>query len=170
MSTPLGSDLTARLYSRGVAALSNGTPVLRRSNLLSLWSFLRDDYLIRVDKRLEKSSLNYEERHPVIFAKNSLLFFLMRNADLWSLHGGPQLMHSIVGHKYCILYANSLIKKTIHMCVICARFKGATAQQQIGQLPFDRVRAARPFLSAGVDYAGPIMIRTSNLLVHLYGH
>lgn len=40
------------------------------------------------------------------------------------------------------------------------RDRGSRAQQLMGQLPPPRVVPARPFLNSGLDYAGPITIKT----------
>lgn len=45
-------------------------------------------------------------------------------------------------------------------CVRCARFRGLRAQQLMGQLPIQRVTPSRPFLRSGIDYAGPVIIKT----------
>jgi len=149
-------------YAREIEALSRGEPVPRRSPLRALRPILGPDGLIRVGGRLEHSPLTFEEKHPVILAKgNHLSLLLARDAHHRTLHGGPQLTRSVLGRRYWIVHANSLIRSVVHACVKCARFRGATAQQQMGQLPVDRVRAARPFWSAGVDYAGPIQLRAS---------
>ncbi|KAL6417860.1 hypothetical protein ACFW04_012486 [Cataglyphis niger] len=47
------------------------------------------------------------------------------------------------------------------MRLTCARWRGATQQQIMGDLPRLRVTPARPFLQTGVDYAGPIQLRTT---------
>jgi len=73
-------------------------------------------------------------------------------------HGGPRLTRSVLARHYWILQANSLIRSEIKHCVRCAKSAGVTAQQQMGYLSKDRVQAARPFWSSGVDFAGPIQI------------
>ncbi|XP_025263171.1 uncharacterized protein LOC112637511 [Camponotus floridanus] len=142
--------------------LSEGEPVSRRSALLALRPFIAGDGLIRVGGRLGHAPLTFEEKHPIILAKdNHLSLLLVRDAHHRTLHGGPQLTRSVLIRRYWILRVNSLIKSVTRNCVRCVRFKNAPAQQQMGHLPGDRVRAARPFWSSGVDYAGPIQLRAS---------
>ncbi|XP_071582288.1 uncharacterized protein, partial [Temnothorax nylanderi] len=43
----------------------------------------------------------------------------------------------------------------------CTRWRATTPQPPMGNLPKGRVTPARPFLRTGLDYAGPILIRTS---------
>lgn len=54
-----------------------------------------------------------------------------------------------------------MVKRTIHRCLPCLRWRAATTQPAMGNLPRPRVRPSRPFLHTGIDYAGPIMLRTS---------
>jgi hypothetical protein len=46
-----------------------------------------------------------------------------------------------------------------HQCLTCYRFKAQANQQLMGELPSPRVQPSRPFLTTGVDYAGPISLR-----------
>lgn len=45
-------------------------------------------------------------------------------------------------------------------CARCARFRGIRAQQLMRQLPVPRVTPSRSFLHAGIDYAGPVILKT----------
>ena len=149
-------------FPREIQALSRGESLPRRSPLLPLRPILTADGLLRVGGRLEHAPMPYDERHPIILAKVShLARLLVRDAHTRTLHGGPQLTRSVLLRRYWIIHANSLIRSEIYYCVRCARFRGEAAQQQMGQLPEDRIRACRPFTSTGVDYAGPIQLRST---------
>ncbi|XP_029172171.1 uncharacterized protein LOC114941361 [Nylanderia fulva] len=149
-------------FAGELKSLFRNAPFPRRSPLLTLRPILGPDGLIRVGRRLEHSPLTYSEKHPIILAKGShLALLLVRDAHQRTLHGGYQLTQSVLARTYWIIHASSLIRSEIHRCVRCVRFGGGALQQQIGQLPANRVRAGRPFLSAGVDYAGPIQLQAS---------
>jgi hypothetical protein len=47
----------------------------------------------------------------------------------------------------------------IRHCLTCYKFKAQATQQLMGELPPSRVQPSRPFLTTGVDYAGPIQLR-----------
>ena len=52
------------------------------------------------------------------------------------------------------------MKSHILRCVVCARQRGIRAHQLMGQLPLSRVAPSRPFTHTGIDYAGPITLKT----------
>ncbi|XP_015189698.1 PREDICTED: uncharacterized protein LOC107073524 [Polistes dominula] len=51
-------------------------------------------------------------------------------------------------------------KSYVLRCVVCARYRGIRAQQLMGQLPLARVTPSRPFSHTGIDYAGPLTLKT----------
>ena len=54
-----------------------------------------------------------------------------------------------------------LDKTEIRNCVRCQRAKPRLTSQLMGDLPANCVTPARPFTYSGLDYAGPIQIRTT---------
>lgn len=54
------------------------------------------------------------------------------------------------------------MKSCIHRCITCVRWRAATSQQLMADLPSPRVTPVRPFNSTGVDYTGPVMLRTAS--------
>ena len=68
--------------------------------------------------------------------------------------------------RYWIPRGRATTKHWLHRCVTCTRWRGVTPQLPMGNLPQGRVTPARPFLRTGVDYAGPIFIRTSRRRGH----
>ncbi|KMQ89550.1 hypothetical protein RF55_10814 [Lasius niger] len=128
----------------------------------SLRPFMDAEGLLRVGGRFQHALLPFSEKYPLILAKdNHLSLLLVRETHSASLRGGPQLTHSFLLRRVWIIRANSLIRSVIHACVRCARFRAATAEQQMGRLPAEETRPSRPFQSSGVDYAGPVLLRTT---------
>lgn len=93
--------------------------------------------------------------------RSHLTDLLVTDAHKQTLHGGPQLMLCYLQAKYWVLGAKQLVKVCFRKCVICAKNAGVTQTQLMGQLPSARVTPIRPFKNSGVDYAGPIQIRTA---------
>jgi len=49
----------------------------------------------------------------------------------------------------------------LQRCTKCIRWRAALSQPLMSNLPRERVTPARPFLRSEVDYAGPVLVRTS---------
>ena len=82
------------------------------------------------------------------------------SAEHIRLHqAGPQLLIASLRGKYWIPKIRNLVKTVTHQCLTCYRFKAQATQQLMGELPSTRVQSSRPFLTTGVNYAGPISLR-----------
>ncbi|XP_026464229.1 uncharacterized protein LOC113366789 [Ctenocephalides felis] len=139
-----------------------GTDQNLYSKLKPLNPFIDGEGLLRVGGRLEYANISYEQKHPIILPKSHYVTELfLRGEHERLLHAGTQTTLSVVRQKYWPIDGRNTIKKLIHKCVKCARFKAAAAEQLMGSLPVDRVNVKRPFLAVGVDYAGPVMLRAS---------
>ncbi|CAH2088129.1 unnamed protein product [Euphydryas editha] len=135
---------------------------LKSSKLKSLCPYLDDKGLIRIQGRLEKSSLDIHMKHPIVLPnKGHLIHLIVADAHTKTLHGGPQLMLNYLRTAYWILGVRNLVKHYVQKCVTCAKQRASTKAQIMGDLPAVRCTPARPFLHSGVDYAGPINIRTT---------
>ena len=62
---------------------------------------------------------------------------------------------------YWIIHARNRVRQAVRRCVICTRYRGQTLEQQMAPLPSVHLAPSRPFISTGVDYAGPFAVRTS---------
>ena len=72
------------------------------------------------------------------------------------LHAGSEAVLSAVRQKYQPLSARGSIKGIIRQCM---RVNHRSTSYLMGQLPPVRVNVQSPFLSAGVDYAGPFYVK-----------
>ncbi|XP_029167446.1 uncharacterized protein LOC114937947 [Nylanderia fulva] len=144
-----------------IAAATAGRPGPPRSSLIKLSPFLDDQGVLRVGGRLKHALLPYDEKHPVIVPASWMTRLLIESCHRRSLHGGVQMTLGLLRHRFWVPRGRTVIKQQLHRCVTCTRWRAATPQPPMGNLPRDRVTPTRPFLSTGLDYAGPIFIRTS---------
>ncbi|XP_050547902.1 uncharacterized protein LOC126909510 [Daktulosphaira vitifoliae] len=77
------------------------------------------------------------------------------------MHSGPQALVASIRQRYWPLKARSLARTIVHNCVNCFKLKPQIVQPIMGSLPGSRVQSGRAFAICGVDFAGPVMIRTS---------
>lgn len=118
---------------------------------------------MRVNGRLERSNLPYQQKYPMILHKNHhVTLLIITLAHLATFHGGATLTLSYIRKIFWIPNGFSTVKRQIRNCQRCARFNGKTMTQKMAPLPEPRVNIARPFTHTGIDYAGPIDIRTSS--------
>ncbi|XP_062534775.1 uncharacterized protein LOC134203952, partial [Armigeres subalbatus] len=119
------------------------------------------DGILRVGGRLENAHAPEASKHPIILSsKDPLSRLLCDHYHKALLHAGPQLMLSTLRQKYWILGGRDLTRSTYHQCVKCFRTKPQLIQQSTADLPTSRVTPARPFSISGVDYCGPVFLKS----------
>ncbi|XP_072400853.1 uncharacterized protein [Diabrotica undecimpunctata] len=134
---------------------------LKDCKMLNLNPFLDDDEIIRVGGRLNYSSFSFEKKHPVILsAQSHLAQIIARQAHLNLLHAGPQHTLANIRDQYWIINGRILVKNIVKHCIPCFRFKPTKIKPIMAPLPNMRHNARQPFEHVGVDYAGPIMIKS----------
>lgn len=150
------------VYQKDIEELQKDGSVKKRSSLITLAPFLDKNGLIRVGGRLENASIADITKHPIVIPCNQhITKLLVQEAHFRTLHGGIQAMMAFVRTKYWVIGLKSAVRKCIHNCKTCILDKAKVKTQFMGQLPAVRVNQHRPFMNSGVDYAGPVFIRTS---------
>ncbi|XP_055634185.1 uncharacterized protein LOC129774469 [Toxorhynchites rutilus septentrionalis] len=147
-------------FNQEIRALSNSKPVPRNSSLRWFNPFIMEDGILHVGGRLSQSQERAETKHQIVLpAKHPIttMIFVYHHEKL--LHAGPQLLLSAVRLRFWPLGGRNIAKRVVHQCQRCFRAKPILIQQQMGQLPRERVRVGRAFLKSGVDYFGPVYIR-----------
>lgn len=149
-------------YDKEIKELSKSNMANNSSKILALNPFLDDAGLLRVGGRLNNADLPYFERHPLILPpKHIITQRIIEAAHKQSLHGGTQLTLAYIRRNYWIINGRNTVQNVIRNCIRCRRYNSQTTTQLMGNLPQHRVTPSRPFKRCGVDYAGPINIRTS---------
>lgn len=130
------------------------------ANLTVIWD--KEMKLLRIDGRIRSQNLTKDEQFPIIISKQGYLAkLLIRDAHFKTGHGGNQLMLQYLRTKYWIMGARQMAKNVTRQCPICFRFRMKTSEQLMATLPTIRTTPSRPFSKVGVDYAGPVMLRSA---------
>ncbi|XP_076660431.1 uncharacterized protein LOC143363785 [Halictus rubicundus] len=154
-------QIQADTFPQELRTLAAHGTVPKQSPLSSLNPYLDSDGLIRAKGRLSKAQPEIENE-PIILRSHPLLSLLIHHTHLTNLHAGPQLTLACLRHEYWILRARATVRAVLHRCVPCTRERAAIPHQLMGDLPASRVtKAERAFTHTGVDYAGPIQVRTA---------
>ena len=150
-------------FGKEINALRRGTQVATTSKLFRLRPYYDKGELLRVGGRLKNAiSLDIYQRNPIVLPSDSPYTWLLFHREYVKLlHSGPQALVASIRQRYWPLKARNIARDTGHECVTCFRLKPVIVQPIMGDLPRDRVTHSRPFSWCGIDFAGPIMIKTS---------
>lgn len=112
-----------------------------------------------------------ESRQPVILHKDlGITTLILRDIHESLGHAGRNHVLAKLRSKYWIPGASSAIRRLLSKCQVCRRTHGAVGQQQMANLPRDRVLPDEPpFTNTGVDYFGPFEVKRGRTSVKRYG-
>ncbi|XP_011859181.1 PREDICTED: uncharacterized protein LOC105556699 [Vollenhovia emeryi] len=148
-------------FSYEIGILSRNEHLPKSNPLVRLTPYLDKDRLLRVGGRLHNAQIDTDSKHPLILPRRSpLSTLIIDDAHKRMLHGGTQVTLNFIRSTYWIIGGRAPVRSHILRCGRCTRYRGVRAQQLMGQLPPSRVVPARPFFNSGLDYAGPIMLKT----------
>ncbi|XP_058816959.1 uncharacterized protein LOC131680258 [Topomyia yanbarensis] len=151
----------ANMFAYDLQLLKNGVSVSKQSSLKLLNPFLDADGVIRVGGRLRLSKERYSVKHPMVlpgfhpFTKCLIAFYHQT-----VLHGGISLTLAVIRDKFWPLQGQRAVRSVLRKCFRCARLNPRPIQQPVGQLPSARVTPSRPFSHVGIDYCGPVYIKS----------
>lgn len=150
------------MFPDELSKLQNQSPVPKSSSLASLNPYVDSQGLLRVGGRLRHSRLPDSTKNPIVIRSHPLLSLLIMHHHLRTLHGGPQLTLASLRNEFWILRARSAVRNVIYRCIPCTRETAKIPVELMGDLPDVRVnRSSRAFVHTGVDYAGPLLVRTT---------
>ena len=151
------------IFFEEISQLESRKPLKRNSKLISLDPFLDPTGLLRVGGRLKNFMLDYEVKHPIILPNRHFVTDLIITQEhQLQLHSGPQSTLYSLRLRYWPINGRSNTRRIIKKCVRCFRAKPKVLFPKMGDLPVHRVEPLRPFLRCGVDYAGPVLIKTGS--------
>lgn len=154
-------EIQQRAFPHEIKLISNQQQLPRSNPLLHLTPWIDSQGLLRIGGRLQSAPLSTTSKHPLILPRNSVLTSLViSDAHVKTLHGGTQLTLSLICSEFWIIGGRAPVRSFILKCIRCARYRQKRAHQIMGQLPAERVTPSRPFLHSGIDYAGPIVLKS----------
>ncbi|XP_027839404.2 uncharacterized protein LOC114121329 [Aphis gossypii] len=141
-------------------ALLKNKGISGRSKLRSLNIKLRYGMIV-VGGRLDNADLSQDQRQPIILPYNhKVTQLIFSDCHMKLLHCGPQLLLAEIRQLYWPLSGRLLARSTVRNCVKCVRSKPTFQFPIMAPLPKERVQCSRPFTYTGVDFAGPLIIRS----------
>ena len=158
--THLIKTVQSSAFAQEIHDTANGKALHAKSKLLSLNPFLDQTGIMRVGGRLKHADLSYDRRNPILLLKSNTPTRLhIENEHVSSGHADiPTTLYGL-RRRYWLIDGRSQVRKIILQSVRCTRVQPPTPYYLMGQLPNDRVTAARPFSNVGVDYCDPFYIK-----------
>ncbi|XP_055590957.1 uncharacterized protein LOC129743040 [Uranotaenia lowii] len=150
-------------YDEEIRRLKKGEFVSNKSSLKLLNPFLDPSGIVRVGGRLKNSREPFEKKHPILlpgFHHFSRLLIMSYHRRL--VHGGISLTLATIRSEYWPINGRRAVRSVLRSCFRCARVDPQPINQPVGQLPSPRITPGRPFLAAGIDYCGPVFIKSPN--------
>ncbi|XP_065191904.1 uncharacterized protein LOC135822994 [Sycon ciliatum] len=147
-------------YADVITALSSG----KQHPLATKLNLVLDNGVLRCRGRLENADLCSKSRFPVLISKeHAIANLIIRDCHLKVMHGGVAHTLSRVRYQFWIPKGRSAVKALVRRCQTCIRYEGAPYKTpQMSPLPSTRVTQARPFSHIGLDYFGPVLVRTQS--------
>ena len=126
--------------------------------------FQDEEGLWRCRGRISNASVSYDSKYPILLPANEhFTILVIRKAHERVLHNGVKETLTEVRSRYWIVRGRSAIKRVIGRCVICRRFEGQHySAPPPPPLPTFRVTEEPAFTYTGLDYAGPIYIKSDD--------
>lgn len=134
-----------------------------KRHLCTLSPYQDEDSILRVGGRLENSSLQQDQKHPVIISgKCHFAKLLVDHYHKSYIHLGPSALQAVLQSKYWIVSARRLIRRCVFNCITCYKSNRTPQPPLMGNLPTFRLEDGQVFKHVGVDFGGPFVIRESS--------
>ena len=120
--------------------------------------------MIRCKGRLDNSTLEEGARRPILLPKRErFTHLLIEKVHKELLHSGVSQTLAGVRYKYWIPHGRSIVKTVLQQCSVCRRHEGGPYKMPpMAPLPTSRVRESCPFSKTGVDYFGPLLVKSGD--------
>ena len=131
---------------------------------------LKDGVMI-AGRRLGNVQLDENMKHPVILPnKNRVTDLIVQSYHEDVGHMGQETVLARLRSRFWIVKGRSAVRRTIRKCRECLRRNVTPGEQQMANLPSDRISPDKPpFTNVGIDYFGPFEVKQGRSRVKRYG-
>ena len=145
--------------------------VSARSRLKKLSPFVDEEGLLRVGGRLERSSVPYDQKHPVILpSHHHVTDLVIRSKHTEEGHTGQEQVLAALRSSVWIVHGRSAVRRVLSRCIECKKRNAITGLQFMAPLPVDRLTPDKPpFTYVGVDFFGNFNVKQGRSVVVRYG-
>ncbi|VDI10964.1 Hypothetical predicted protein [Mytilus galloprovincialis] len=120
--------------------------------------------LIRCVGRIEHADISENAKRPILLLMKEAFTKLLIYSYHWNLlHVGVAQTLSQIRQKYWIPQGRSTVRHVLRTCGNCIRYEGGPYKMPlIPPLPKKRVTEYSPYTYTGIDYFGPLYVKTVN--------
>jgi len=160
----------AETFENDIRELKVERRVSSSSSLKRLCPVLKDDVL-RVGGRVGMSDLHVDAKHQIILPSSChVTRILIQKCHEQNAHMGPVHILSLLRQKYWIIHGLQTVKSVLGQCITCKRQLQRPEVQQMSNLPEERLTPDKaPFTYVGVDYFGPMTVKSGRRHLKRYG-
>ena len=158
----------ADLLNAEVAWIREAQRLLMEDPRFDTWSsqfrlIVDEDGLYRCKGRLGNAELPLQTRHPVLMPQqHHLTTLIVTDAHRRVMHNGVKETLAELRTKYWIVKGRQFVRRILQRCVVCQKMDGGPyCIPPSPPLPTFRVNPEPPFTNTGVDFAGPLFVKTS---------
>jgi hypothetical protein len=144
--------------------------IMKKSKLRKLSPILVDGVL-RVGGRLERSSMSFDVKHPMILPQHHhVTELIIRDYHSSEGHIRPTQVLATIRQTFWIIHGPTEVRRVIKSCIDCQKRNAKPGEQIMAPLPEARITPLNPpFTFVGVDYFGPFIVSQSRAQVKRYG-
>ena len=141
-----------------------------KSPLLTLNPFIVNG-LLRVGGRLDRASVSFDLKHPIILAHTShLTNLVVLHCHCITGHDGASMTLNQLLQRYWILRSTAVVRRVVNFCMHCRRRYEKPGAQKMADLSPSRLQIdTHPFAYCGVEYFGPLLVKQRRSQVKRYG-
>lgn len=157
-------SIQAKLFSVELTYLSSKSNQIPPARVSQFGLFLDDLSLLRCKGRINSSQLTTTSKNPILLpAKHPWVGLLIRHVHQEIKHSGTADTLSTIRERYWILKGRQTVKKIIRSCITCNKLEGLPYSSVIPpDLPHVRSSDDPPFSHTGIDFAGPLFVKSEN--------
>ncbi|MCG8069350.1 MAG: hypothetical protein JAY84_15975 [Candidatus Thiodiazotropha taylori] len=154
-------------FGNEMTRLRNRDPVAKGSHLASLNPVIVDG-LIRSKGRLSSGTMG---KCPIILPSgHHVTKIIIRHHHETKGHVGIQQVLAATRENYWIVKGHSAVKKVLKGCIMCKRQHAPLCTQQMAPLLEEQISPDKPpFSFVGIDYFGPLIVKSGRSHLKRYG-
>ena len=159
----------ALIYADEIANLQSNSST-RLTLVRQLRLFLDADGFLRCGGRIHNAPLTDSAKFPYLLPPNHpFTALVVYEAHRKQLHSGVNAVVTSLRQNFWITAARQYVRKLLRRCVTCRKVEGtAFRAPDPAPLPKLRVQEATPFSVTGVDFTGPLYVRSENGVTKSY--